>query len=344
MSLNEPILKCTYCFKNFSSKSSLNVHIKTSKYCMGENKIFYNCSYCDKNLTSNQYLIKHESICQIKKNMDVNQKQEDYNKLLQEKINLDKLVEEQRKSFKDKEKMYEIRLEDLQKSFDKRFEEQEKYFDKLIVAETISKEKVKHEYVGKENMYKVQLAKYEAIIKDLQDKLASLKTPIVQNTTNIQVLGNFITQEHIDNKVREHLTDKKILCGMKGIAQFAYEHILKDENGNLLYACYDVARQKFKYKDKDGNEIVDMNAEKLVQLLGPSVVKKYQRLCEKTKEDIEWYKRKRSQADTTDESIEYGKQLDDYEMKLKLLDNIRLEIIGICNNNKFSTELTKLVC
>lgn len=326
---------CTICNKLFSSKSNLNTHLKTSK-CAGDNRVSYDCDYCKNKFSSKQFLNRHVDTC-------ISKKDKHYYDVIIEEYKI-KMIEIDLR-LQEKEKSFEKRFEDQQKSFDKRFEEQEKYFEKLIVAETISKEKVKHEYVGKENMYKSQLVKYEAIIKDLQDKLATLKAPsIVNNTTTIQVLGNFITQEHIDSKVREHLTDKKMLCGMKGIAQFAYEHILKDENGNLLYACYDVARQKFKYKDKDGNEIVDMNAEKLVQLLGPSVVKKYQRLCEKTKEDIEWYKRKRSQADTTDESIEYGKQLDDYEMKLKLLDNIRLEIIGICNNNKFSTELTKLVC
>lgn len=316
MSLLNNEISCTTCNKNFSSKSNLNTHLKTSK-CAGENRVSYDCEYCKNKFASKQFLNRHVDICAIKK----------------EKDHYEIIIDE-----------YKGLVRQQETAFEKRLEEQEKFFDKLIINETISKEKVKHEYVGKENIYKLQLTKYEATIKDLQDKLAALKAPVIMNTTNIQVLGNFITQEHIDNKIREHLTEKKMLAGIKGIAQFTYEHILKDNNGHLLYACYDVARQKFKYKDANGNEITDMNAEKLVQLLGPTVVKKYQRFCDKTVEDIEWYKRKHSQADTTDESIEYGKQVDDLEMKLKLLNNIRLEIIGICNNNKFSTELTKLAC
>jgi hypothetical protein len=340
ISLIKMSLDCVFCKKVFSCKSSLNTHQKTSKSCNNGNtqKITFDCNYCKKKLASNQVLLKHLEICHVKKSEENKTKEEEYKKILNDKTLLESLLNTQKFDF-------ETRIQEIQKNFEKRLEEQEKYFDKLVINETISKEKVKHEYVGKENMYKAQLKKYEEIIKDLQDKLAALKTPnVVNNTTNIQVLGNFLTQEHIDDKIKYHLTEKKILNGLKGIAQFTCEHILKDENGHLLYACYDVARQKFKYKDKDGNEITDMNAEKLVQLLGPSVVKKYQGFCEKTEDDIKWYKRKKDTSDTLEEERDYEKQVDALEWKLKLLNNLKMEIIGICNNNRFSTELTKLTC
>jgi hypothetical protein len=329
---------CNICEKVFSSKSNLNTHLKTTK-CAGDNKISYECEFCKNKFTSKQVLNKHNIICFSKKEFDVKDQEKNY---------YEKIIETYELRLQEQEKNTCIRIQEMQKSFEKRLEEQEKYFDKLVINETISKEKVKHEYVGKENMYKAQLKKYEEIIKDLQDKLVSLKTTVINNSTttnnNVQVLGNFLTQEHIDDKIKYHLTEKKILNGLKGIAQFTCEHILKDENGHLLYACYDVARQKFKYKDKDGNEITDMNAEKLVQLLGPSVVKKYQGFCEKTEDDIKWYKRKKDTSDTLEEERDYEKQVDALEWKLKLLNNLKMEIIGICNNNRFSTELTKLTC
>jgi hypothetical protein len=320
---------CVICNKAFSSKSNLNTHLKTTK-CAGENKKTYDCNFCNNKFASKRILVNHVENCVSKK----------------EKENSENIINEYKILLKNQKLEYEKLLLDKELQIQKRLEEQEKYFDKLVINETISKEKVKHEYVGKENMYKAQLKKYEEIIKDLQDKLVSLKTTVINNSTtnNVQVLGNFLTQEHIDDKIKYHLTEKKILNGLKGIAQFTCEHILKDENGHLLYACYDVARQKFKYKDKDGNEITDMNAEKLVQLLGPSVVKKYQGFCEKTEDDIKWYKRKKDTSDTLEEERDYEKQVDALEWKLKLLNNLKMEIIGICNNNRFSTELTKLTC
>ena len=65
-------LTCEYCKKKYSSKSNLNNHQKTAKYCLKiqnelglsscENKS-YRCKYCDKTFSSNQRLNYHLENC-----------------------------------------------------------------------------------------------------------------------------------------------------------------------------------------------------------------------------------------------------------------------------------------
>ena len=54
-------------------------------------------------------------------------------------------------------------------------------------------------------------------------------------------------------KRRTIYNDKYLLDGIKGVAQFVYDHIVKLEDGSIAYACFDTSRQVFKYKDQNGN-------------------------------------------------------------------------------------------
>jgi hypothetical protein len=57
------------------------------------------------------------------------------------------------------------------------------------------------------------------------------------------------------------------------VAQFVFDHIIQ-ENGKIFYRCYDIARQIFKYRDEEGNEIKDPKAVKLLKLIKPEIEKK----------------------------------------------------------------------
>jgi hypothetical protein len=61
---------------------------------------------------------------------------------------------------------------------------------------------------------------------------------------------------------------------LKDVAKFVYEWILKTEEGNLIYACYDRSRLIFKYKDEYGNEVKDPKASQLSTMLKPGLIKK----------------------------------------------------------------------
>ena len=67
----------------------------------------------------------------------------------------------------------------------------------------------------------------------------------------------------IDNK----LSDVHVINGQKGIAKFALESIITDEDGNLDYICSDPSRNVFKYKNNEGEIEKDLKAWKLTNAL-----------------------------------------------------------------------------
>ena len=55
--------------KEFSSKSNLNAHQKSAKYCLdlqGKKEKLFECEYCTKNFTQKQALIVHCNTCKEK--------------------------------------------------------------------------------------------------------------------------------------------------------------------------------------------------------------------------------------------------------------------------------------
>ena len=81
-------------------------------------------------------------------------------------------------------------------------------------------------------------------------------TPLdFNNTNNLKTL--------IDDKYNLNY----IFSGQKGIAKFAVDHLLKDDEGNLKYVCTDPSRNIFKFKDDKGDIQKDIEAKKLTNFL-----------------------------------------------------------------------------
>ena len=88
------VLECEYCKKNFSSKTNLNVHKKTAKFCLqlqGKNGKTYVCDLCDKFFTTNQNLQEH--ICK-RDTIKYKDKLKEYEILLKERDNQIKELKE----------------------------------------------------------------------------------------------------------------------------------------------------------------------------------------------------------------------------------------------------------
>ena len=66
--------------------------------------------------------------------------------------------------------------------------------------------------------------------------------------------------------INEKLSKDYIIDGQKGIAQFTFLNLLKDEYGNMNYICSDPSRYIFKYQN---NGIIekDIKANKITKLL-----------------------------------------------------------------------------
>jgi len=58
-----------------------------------------------------------------------------------------------------------------------------------------------------------------------------------------------------------------MIQGQKGVAKFAYDTMLKDEEGKLKYICTDPSRQIFQYKNEEGEIQKDVKAKKLTKAL-----------------------------------------------------------------------------
>lgn len=160
---------------------------------------------------------------------------------------------------------------------------------------------INHEKKCKDNnieIFKSSILKnreYETKIKDLESENLLLKgaikvyeknqeclheiaknpktTKTTNNTTNntkilsIQTPLDFDNKEKIQNIINDKYNSSYLHDGQKGVAKFAVEHILKDEQGDLSYICTDPSRYVFKYKDINGGLVKDLEAKKLTNAL-----------------------------------------------------------------------------
>ncbi len=138
-------IKCSFCDKNFKSKSSLTYHQKTAKFCLkiqGKNHSDFICKSCDKIFQQKQHLENHNKICKKK---IINNEVDSY----EEKIKLlEKYLEEKDKLIEEKDKIIEKNL----KEKDKIIEEKDKIIkdkNKLL----IEKDNIIHSLRGENKIY-----------------------------------------------------------------------------------------------------------------------------------------------------------------------------------------------
>ena len=246
--------ECEYCSKMYSSKSSLNYHQKTTKSCLKIqetlkpkeeiNSITYDCKYCKKQFSTNQRLTKHTLICIDKYKFELNQKNIE-NFHLKEEIEI----------LKDKIKT--VRLE------------------------------VENEFY--KNQSKENQSTINEIVKESQSTINEIaKQPRVQTNTNnnnkIMIAAPMdMSYGAINQAIQSNFSDEYLIQGQKGAARFAYDNILKDEQGKLKYICTDAARQIFQYKNEEGKVQKDVRATKLAKaLLDGEIKQAYHKIaCEK---------------------------------------------------------------
>jgi hypothetical protein len=285
-------MECKFCNKKFCSKSSLNNHQKTAKYCIKlqddnlEIISNFNCEFCNKNFTTKQVLLNHLYSC---KNKIVNDK------------------------FQDKDKDYKEQLKEK---------------DILIMKLKLVND-----------IYKDQ-------IKDLQNKIDVIvnkaidKPTTTNNTINNKIeLNSFPSQLEIDRKIESQFNDKYLWDGMKGVAQFVYDHIIKLEDGSVAYACFDTSRQMFKYKDQDGNDIKDPKAFKLRKMIKPGLLRQSQSLLDYFSEECDYLEKRKNKGLNIDRK-EYNTM---NTLREKAFE-VGCEILNIDETSKFSNELATLSC
>ena len=228
---------CEICNKTFKSSYILDTHKKTSKRCLKKQGLTVNtfkCDHCDKVLTTNARLNTHLQICKIRIK---------------------------------KEKENEIKIQEKLDEKDDHYEKQLKEFNELII-QLKEREKQKDEYISK----------IEEALANANQTIAEIaKQPKTTNNSDNRVNNNYITNsfdindiEKISYVLDNHLTPDVLRRGQEGVADMLKDHLLQTEDGEPVYECTDVSRQKFEFRNSDGNIETDPKAIKLIRNLGRS--------------------------------------------------------------------------
>jgi Skp family chaperone for outer membrane proteins len=234
-------MDCQYCKKTFSSKSSLNNHRKTAKYCLklqdsNMEIVNFNCEYCDKSFTTKQPLSTHLTICKEKK---FQEKHKELQGELQEKLSKKDKELQEKLSKKDKE------LQEKLSKKDKELQEKD-----ILIAEL-----------------RVELRTYKDDHEFIKRMAEKPKTVTNNNTLNITTSIDFNDLDKVKNVIENKLDIKDVIDGQKGLARFVKNNLLTDDNGSLNYKCSDSSRCMFKYKDISGEIKKDLEAKKLTEYI-----------------------------------------------------------------------------
>jgi len=164
----------------------------------------------------------------------------------------------------------------------------EKDVEKEADKEVISKLLLKLATLQRENScLKEQLQERKKELEENRQVIIDIaKTPKqINNTTNNNLLMMTpfeMNTERFSNTIRESFTRDYMIEGQKGVAKFAVDKLLRDENGKLQYVCTDPSRQIYKFKTIDGDMERDVKAQKLTKSIVDELKKKAQNITVET--------------------------------------------------------------
>jgi hypothetical protein len=141
--------------------------------------------------------------------------------------------------------------------------------------------KAENTQLKSENTFlKEENAEYRKTIADIA------KTPTNTTQNNLLMLTPFeLNRERFSNMIKESFTKDYMIEGQKGVAKFAVDKLLRDENGKLQYVCTDPSRQIYKFKTVEGEMERDVKARKLTKSIVEELKKKAQNITLQTVTD-----------------------------------------------------------
>jgi hypothetical protein len=120
------------------------------------------------------------------------------------------------------------------------------------------------ELEAKLEIYKEQGEKSFGVVEQIA------KQPKQQVNNNQKILINTpldLSSGAVVQAIQEKFSHDYLTQGQKGVAKFAYDNMLKDENGKLKYICTDPSRQIFQYKNDQGVMEKDVRATRLTKAI-----------------------------------------------------------------------------
>ena len=228
-------MDCEYCKKQFASTSSLNNHKKKALYCLKIQK--EQGVNIEKELNKNIISEYNCNLCNKKFKSKINLKHHLENLCTNNSLQINDII----KKLKEEVKSRDILIDQINAS-NNALKEMNNFLKGMN-----SVLKTDHDCVH-------DIAKQPKNINN--NKILNILSPM-----------DFTNKEIIKNKIEDSYKLDYIFSGQKGIAKFAFDHLLKDEEGNLKYICTDPSRQIFKYKDETGEVRKDVEAKKLTNFL-----------------------------------------------------------------------------
>jgi hypothetical protein len=219
----------------------------TAKFCLAlrnndqQQTHSFECDFCKKTYAQKKGLLLHMESCPKKHQEYVKNLETSHQQLLHEKDVL--LLELKEK---------DVILTEIK-------EEKEKYYQEKIQEknETISK-------------LEAMVASLQKTITDIALQPKTMNTTNTTNTMNIMNRFDINDTKHIREVLEKHLTKEVIARGQEGVAIMVGEHLLTGEDGNFLYGCTDVSRQKFIFINPNGEVETDSKALKLINKMEES--------------------------------------------------------------------------
>ena len=210
------------------------------------------CKFCNKQLSTvgnlNYHIKNNKNCLEIQKN----QEQNDNNNLVS--------CDFCKKSFSNK--TLKVHLKSCKNKIIKEKDDIIKEKDDIIEEKDEIIDEMKNRILELEVENKIYLKDHEFV----KNMAAQPKT--TNNNNKIRVMNNFFDNpEKVKQLVDEKLTRDHICDGQKGVAQFAINFLLKDEEGNINYFCTDTSRSMFKFQNSEGEIEKDVKAIKLTNML-----------------------------------------------------------------------------
>ena len=255
---------CGFCSTRFKNQYNLKAHENGSKKCLFNRGLKLEtknqCIGCNIVFFTKHKLTLHEDVCR-----DFLQHQHAKEILEKDKIFSD-FKEEQEKRYIELVQESDQKLADLTHKNEQKLVEFTQTNEKFLAL-------LKEEHARQIADLKQQNDKLQENIQNLARE--AINRPTTSSTTNNTVnniRNNLSTQYTLDEikaeelmeLFRENLTEKVFMSGQKGLAKLCTDKLINTKDAKKLICCTDVTRKKFKYMDKKGNVIEDIEAREFV--------------------------------------------------------------------------------
>ena len=331
-------MKCEFCQREFINPSSLNKHQRTAKYCLRLRDVqpsksaTFICPDCGFVSTQKASHEKHLQSCKRTHRIFPTK-----DKFVQEITSLKELNDESTREIVELKKRNDEFVQEVAE-LRKRNEElvrqlAEKDMTLVEVLKNRNDELVK-QLAEKER--DIQLAELETSVRiykeindrDHRDIIGLADRPTTTNTTTNNFNCPPLTQEHFDDNA-QFLSLDHIKKGFQGYAQYALDYPLKGR-----VKCTDYARRKVKFKNEDGEVVVDPEMKQVRTRLFNALRSRNQEL---TSEYIAELKQKADSGEWNRTDIQ--------DMMLEAI-NLNGEVleVGQGNNSESISEFVKWVC